>query len=331
MSLLSDRAKQIVSKTILAADESSKTIQKRFDSIGLTSTPEVNRAYREMLFSTPHIEEYVSGVILYEETLKQSDSTAKPFPHLLLQKGIAPGIKVDQGTTLVEGNEPDTNTLGLDGLSDRLKEYKKQGAQFAKWRALFTITDAHPIELTVKQNAEDLAKYAKVCQNEGIVPIVEPEVLMDGEHTFERCEEVTKHVLTAVFTSLNQQGVELEGMILKPNMITSGTKNTSQKSVKEVALKTLDVLHATVPPLVPGIAFLSGGQSPDLATDHLREMNRQKNKHPDQYPWRLTASYGRALQGEALEVWHGKTENIEQAQKTFLERARKVYNASIGK
>ena len=331
MSLLSDRVKQIVSKTILAADESTKTIQKRFDSIGVSSTPEVNREYRELLFSTPGIEEYVSGVILYDETIRQSDSKGVPFPQLLLKKGIAPGIKVDQGTKEVEGNSPDTITTGLNGLSERLKEYRSLGAQFAKWRAVFTITDKNPVEPTIQKNADDLAEYALLCQKEEVVPIVEPEVLMDGVHSFERDKEVTTQVLTTVFKSLKSKGVDLNGIILKPNMVTSGSKNTNQKSIEEVAQTTINSLQQTVPAEVQGIAFLSGGQSPDLATDHLREMNKLRNTATSKYPWRLTASYGRALQGETLEIWHGKKENMQNAQKTFIERAKKVYDASMGK
>lgn len=327
---LQEIAKKIVSKTILAADESTKTIKKRFDAIGVESNPENNREYRQLLFTTPGIEKYISGVILYDETVRQSSDEEVPFPKFLLEKHINPGIKVDKGTIKIPEFVEDTFTQGLDDLGERLLDYKKLGCVFAKWRALYTITDNSPSDLAINRNACDLALYALLCQSAGIVPIVEPEVLMDGAHTFETDKEITEKVLSKVFAALSECKVDISGIILKPNMITAGKDNSNQASSEEIAQETLNVLQKTVHKDVPGIAFLSGGQTPDLATQSLNEINKIKNKNPEKYPWKLTGSYGRALQGETLEAWKGKKENIQYAQKVFISRAEKVYRASLG-
>ncbi len=329
--LLKETAQKVVSRTILAADESTGTIKKRFATIGIESTPEVNRQYRQLLFKAPGIEKYVSGVILYDETIRQSTDDAVPFPLLLEKKGIVPGIKVDKGTVGISTLGVDKFTQGLDGLSKRLEEYKELGARFAKWRTVYTVGTDSPTNTIIDRNAHDLALYALLCQEAGIVPIVEPEILMDGSHSFEQDEAVSEKVFTAVFRKLKEYGLYFPGMILKPNMITSGKNHSKQASVKTVADKTVKVLKKTVPNSVLGIAFLSGGQSPELATIHLNEINKIKNKKKAGYTWRLTASYGRALQGEALEAWSGKKQNIQKAQKVFLSRAEKVYKASLGK
>lgn len=328
---LSDIAQKTVSKAILAADESSGTIQKRFDTIGLTSSPELNRQYRQILFTAHGIDNYISGVILYDETIRQKSDDGTPFPEFLSKKGIVPGIKVDKGALPLPGMDPDTFTQGLDGLGERLIEYKKLGAGFAKWRAVITIEGSTaPRDIALERSAHDLALYALICQQHDIVPIVEPEVLMDGGHSFERDREVTTGMLSCLFEQIKAYGVYMPGIILKPNMITAGTTHSDQKSVSDVAQKTLDVLAETVPTDVPGIAFLSGGQSPDLATEHLNAINMLKNSDPVKYPWRITASYGRALQGETLEAWEGNSENVDRAKKIFIDRAHKVYQASLG-
>lgn len=321
----------ILSKTILAADESTGTIAKRFSSIGLTSTPETNRQYRQLLFTAPGIEKYVSGVILYDETIRQKTDHGVPFPQYLTNKGIVPGIKVDKGTLPIPGTQTNTYTEGIDGLPTRLDEYYKLGARFAKWRAVFTIDAAtYPTAIAIERNAHDLALYALLCQQHNIVPIVEPEVLMEGNHSSEDDADVTEKVLTAVFRCLNEYGVHLPGAILKPNMITSGMDHPTRISLENVAQTTLDVLKKTVPLDMGGIAFLSGGQSPDRATEHLAAINTIRNTDTQGYPWRITASYGRALQGEALEAWGGKKENEQNAQNIFIARAEKVYKASKG-
>lgn len=328
--VLETTAQDIISKTILAADESTGTITKRLASIGLTSTPELNRQYRQMLFSAPQIEKYISGVILYDETLRQSTDDGTPFAAFLSGKGIVPGIKVDQGTSPLTDGSVDTMTKGLDGLRERLLEYRKLGARFAKWRAVFTITDDAPSRDAIERNTEDLAIYAKVCQDADIVPIVEPEVLMDGSHTIERDREVTGAALARLFAKLREHEVVLNGVVLKPNMITAGTKNQTQIPKDQVADETIATLLEFAPLEVPGIAFLSGGQSPELATEHLNLINKRKIADLAKYPWKITASYGRALQGEALEAWAGKPENVTKAQSVFIARAEKVYKAALG-
>ncbi len=327
---LKQTTKDIVAKTILAADESTGTIKKRFATIGVESNPEINRQYRQLLFTAERVENYVSGVILYDETLRQAADDGVPFPTLLAKKGIVPGIKVDKGTLKIPGRMNDTFTQGLDDLGKRLSEYKELGARFAKWRSVFTISGDSPSELTIKRNSDDLALYALLCQEAGIVPIVEPEVLMEGEHSLELDKEITEKVLATVFQKLRDYAVVIQEVILKPNMITAGKNNSNQATVETVAQETLEALSKTVPMEVPGIAFLSGGQSPDLATQHLNSINKIRNSNQSKYPWRTTASYGRALQGEALEAWAGKKENISAAQKIFIARAEKVYKASLG-
>ncbi|MBI2641486.1 fructose-bisphosphate aldolase class I [Candidatus Roizmanbacteria bacterium] len=329
-SFLHETAQKMVSRAILAADESTSTIKKRLATIGIESTPEVNRQYRQLLFTADGIENYVSGVILYDETIRQSTDGSIPFATLLEKKGIVPGIKVDKGTVAVSTLGVDKFTQGLDGLAKRLEEYKEFGAKFAKWRAVYTISDGSPTETIIERNAQDLALYAVLCQEAGIVPIVEPEVLMDGNHSIDQDKAVSEKVLKTVFNWLASYGVDPEGIILKPNMITSGKNHSQQASIEEVAEITVQVLKKTVPHNVPGIAFLSGGQSPELATTHLNEINKIRKKNQSEYPWRITASYGRALQGEALEAWSGKKENVQKAQKVFLTRAEKVYKASKG-
>lgn len=328
---LSATAREVVSRSILAADESSGTITKRLASIGLESTPETNRTYRELLF-TSGVEQFVSGVILFDETIRQKAQDGTPFPVLLTDKGILPGIKVDKGTTALPGRAPDTFTQGIDDLGKRLKEYREMGARFAKWRAVYTISDegAHPSFVAIERNAHDLALYAALCQDNDLVPIVEPEVLMEGSHSLNDCKIATREVLREVFNKLEGYGVSFSGMILKPNMVTAGSKAESQAGIQVVASSTLEVLRDKVCLDVPGVAFLSGGQSPDLATNHLNAINTMKNQKRERYPWRITASFGRALQDEALKAWHGDVNNVVAAQSALLARAEKVYKASKG-
>jgi fructose-bisphosphate aldolase class I len=307
-------------KGLLAADESTATIKKRFDSIDLVSTEDARRDYREMLFrSDEAMQNYISGVILYEETLFQKAADGTPFVDLIKAGGSIPGIKVDTGAKPMAAFEGETITEGLDGLAERLKKYYDQGARFAKWRGVIAIADGLPTWGSIKANSQALARYAALCQQAGIVPIVEPEVLMDGQpgsHSIDRCAEVTEFVLRTVFTDLFDARVNLEGMILKPNMIIDG-KNARRASVEEVAEKTVKVLKATVPTAVPGIAFLSGGQSSLEATAHLSAMNSAND-----LPWALTYSYGRALQETALKAWGGKTQNVAAGQQAFTHRAK---------
>jgi len=289
---------------ILAADESTPTCTKRFDSIGVDSTEANRNAYRDMLFTTPGMEDRISGVILFDETLRQSTlKDGTPFPEYLTNLNVIPGIKVDKGAHNLPGTEGEEVTEGLDGLDARLKEYYELGARFAKWRAVITINASEPSSTCVAANAHALARYAALCQENGIVPIVEPEILMDGSHTIEDSFIVTEEVLHSVFYELYGQNVLLEGMILKPNMVLSGYKCSEQASVDEVAEMTVTVLKWCVPSAVPGIAFLSGGQSNEDATAHLNSMNKILDNNS---PWNLTYSYGRALQAPALDAWGGK-------------------------
>jgi fructose-bisphosphate aldolase class I len=305
---------------ILAADESTPTCTKRFDSIGVDSTEANRNAYRDMLFTTPGMEEFISGVILFDETLRQSTlKDGTPFPEYLTNLNVIPGIKVDKGAHNLPGTEGEKVTEGLDGLDARLKEYYELGARFAKWRAVITINESEPSSTCVAANAHALARYAALCQENGIVPIVEPEILMDGSHTIEDSFIVTEEVLHSVFYELYGQNVLLEGMILKPNMVLSGYKCSEQASVDEVAEMTVTVLKRCVPSAVPGIAFLSGGQSNEDATAHLNSMNRILGNSS---PWNLTYSYGRALQASALDTWSGKEENVPAAQDAFYKRAK---------
>jgi fructose-bisphosphate aldolase, class I len=312
------RAMVAKGKGILAADESTSTIKKRFDSIKLESTEEHRRTYRELLFTAPAAAESVSGVILYDETIRQKTKDGTPFPDYLKKQGIVPGIKVDTGAKPLAGFAGETITEGLDGLRERLVEYRKLGAFFAKWRAVIDIGKDIPTSYAIKANAAALARYAALCQENGIVPIVEPEVLMDGDHSLERCEEVSNVVLSTVFRELFEARVLLEGMVLKPNMVISGKKAAHRAGPEVVAEATLRTLLRHVPPAVPGIAFLSGGQSPQEATLHLSLMN----KIGGALPWALTFSYGRALQDTALKAWGGSSGNFGAGQKEFAKRAR---------
>lgn len=312
-------------KGILAADESTATITKRFKSINLESTAENRRLYRELLFTAPRIENHISGVILYEETLNQKTSENIPFPQYLQKRGIVPGIKVDKGIIPLSGSPEENITQGLDGLGERLKIYKTQGARFAKWRAVIPVTEKIPTDYNLHVNAEALARYASICQHENIVPIVEPEVLMDGDHSLERCANITERTLHTVFNALYCHHVLLEYILLKPNMVVPGIKHQPQASVKEVAEKTLEVLRRTVPAAIPSINFLSGGQNEIQATAHLNEMNKHKNN-----PWLLSFSYGRALQAPALKAWSGQETNFTTAQQALLKRANLNGAAVLG-
>jgi fructose-bisphosphate aldolase class I len=305
-------------KGILAADESTGTIKKRFDKIGLESTFESRRSYRELLFTAPDAEKYISGVILYDETLRQQAADGRPFPALLAARGMLPGIKVDAGAKPFARFPGETVTEGLDGLRERLAEYRSLGARFAKWRAVIDVGAGIPTAAALEANAHALARYAALCQEASIVPIVEPEVLMDGDHTIERCEEVTDAALELVFDALFRQRVRLEGMVLKPNMVIAGKKCPKQAAPQQVAEATLRCLLRRVPAAVPGIAFLSGGQSEAEATLHLSLMNGARVK----LPWQLSFSYGRALQQSTLDAWRGKPGNVVAAQRVFARRAR---------
>jgi fructose-bisphosphate aldolase class I len=297
---------------LLAADESTSTIKKRFDKIGLESTEEHRRAYRDMLFSAPGVAQWISGVILFDETIRQKTRDGVPFPEYLQKLGIIPGIKVDSGAKPLAAFPGETITEGLDGLRERLVEYYRLGARFAKWRAVIDIGAGIPTRFAIESNAQALARYAALCQEQNITPIVEPEVLMDGAHTIERCEEVTSEVLAEVFSQLGRQRIHLEGMILKPNMVISGKKCAAQAKPEEVAVATVRCLKRYVPSAVPGIMFLSGGQSPAEATLHLSLINKLGS-----LPWKVSFSYGRALQDAALSAWGGKSANVPAGQKEF--------------
>jgi fructose-bisphosphate aldolase class I len=314
-------------KGILAADESSGTIKKRFDAIKVESTADSRRDYREMLFrSTEAMSKYISGVILYDETIWQNAKDGTPLVKLIEASGAIPGIKVDEGTQALPNCPGELVTIGLDKLAERLKKYYERGARFAKWRAVIDIAGGNiPSMTAIHVNAHALARYAALCQAAQIVPIVEPEVLMDGDHDIDRCYEVTSRVLNKTFQELRVQRVALEGMILKPNMAIAGKKSDRQASVEEVAEKTIRLLKTCVPAAVPGIAFLSGGQSDEEATAHLNAMNRIGN-----LPWRLTFSYGRALQAAPQKAWSGKAENVAVGQRAFSHRARMNALASKG-
>ena len=313
-------------KGILAADESTATITKRFSSINVESTADSRRAYRDALFTTPGLGDSISGVILYDETIRQSSSDGTPFPELMAGQGILPGIKVDTGAKELALTSGEKVTEGLDGLRERIAEYVDLGAKFAKWRAVITIGDGIPSRTCIQANAHALARYAALCQEGGLVPIVEPEVLMDGDHSIERCFEVTEETQHVVFAALYDQRVAFEKMVLKPNMVISGKGNSRQADVEEVAQRTLECLRRTVPAAVPGIAFLSGGQSAEVATEHLNAMNRM-----GPHPWALTFSYGRALQDPALAAWKGEEANREAGQQALSLRAKCNSAATSGK
>jgi fructose-bisphosphate aldolase class I len=312
-------------KGILAADESTGTIKKRFDSIGVESTEETRRAYRDLLFTTEGVEDYIGGVILYDETIRQKTSDGTPFPNLLASKGIIPGIKVDTGAKPLAHAEGETVTEGLDGLRERLAEYRELGARFAKWRAVISIREHIPSEYAIWVNAHALARYAALVQEAQMVPIVEPEVLMDGDHTIERSFHETSRTLHAVFTELRDQRVQPEGILLKPNMVLSGYESPEQASDEQIAHETLRCFRRHVPAAVPGVVFLSGGQSEEEATRRLNAMNAI-----GPHPWTLSFSYGRALQAAALKAWGGKEENVEAAQRAFYHRAKMNSAAQTG-
>ena len=316
-------------KGILAADESTGTISSRLSQIDTESSFETRNAYRDLLFSAEGIEEYISGVIMYDETFRQSSiADGKPYPEYLMDKGIIPGIKVDTGAHDLSGSEGEKITQGLDGLDDRLKEYRKMGARFAKWRAVINITEDNPSGYCISTNAHALARYAGLCQANDIVPIVEPEILMDGSHDIDDSFVVTEEVLHTVFFELYSQGVQYEQMILKPNMVLSGYDANDRASVDEVADATLQCFARTVPAAVPGIAFLSGGQSDEDATSHLNRMNQILDENK---PWNLSFSYGRALQQPAIKTWLGKSENVTAAQDALINRAKLNSLATVGK
>jgi fructose-bisphosphate aldolase class I len=326
---LEQTAKALVAdgKGILAADETVPTLTKRFATLKIESTEDSRRTYREMFFTTPDVASFISGVILQDETIRQKGSAGIPLAEVLSKQGIIPGIKVDSGAKVLAGSPDEKITEGLDGLRDRLKEYAVMGARFAKWRAVIRITDILPSPMCVSVNAHALARYALLCQEQGIVPIVEPEVLMDGSHTIERCEEITSSMLHAVFHALFEQCVLLEGMLLKPNMVISGKECRRQASVDEVAAATLRCLRRHVPAAVPGIVFLSGGQSDVVATRHLSAINTPDTARP----WKISFSYGRALQDAALHAWHGKADQIKAGQQAFYHRAKCNGAAALGK
>jgi fructose-bisphosphate aldolase, class I len=313
-------------KGLLAADESSSTIKKRFDAIGVESTADSRRDYRELLFrSSEAMSKYVSGVILYDETIRQKAKDGTALVALIQQSGAIPGIKVDKGSKPLAACPGEQVTEGLDGLRERLIEYRELGARFAKWRAVIDIGPGIPSHTCIVANAHALGRYAALCQEQDIVPIVEPEVLMDGAHDMDRCYQVSEFVLKETFEQLYEQRIALEGMVLKPNMVVPGKKSGQRASVEEVAERTLKLLKNCVPPAVPGIAFLSGGQSDEEATAHLDAMNRL-----GELPWHLTFSYGRALQAAPQKAWSGKSENVAAAQRAFIHRARMNGLAALG-
>ncbi len=329
MNDLNGAARAIVAdgKGILAADETPPTLAKRLAAHAIESTADSRRAYREMFFSTPDIARFIGGAILHDETFRQKSSTGRPMVALLANQGVVPGIKVDEGAHPLAGAPGELITEGLDGLRARLEDYRRLGARFAKWRAVIVMGDGRPSDRCLHANAGALARYASVCQEQGLVPIVEPEVLMDGTHTIERCEEVTGRVLHAVFDALFEHRVSVEGILLKPNMVTSGRDCERQASVPEVAAATLRTLDRHVPPAVPAVVFLSGGQDAVLAAQHLNAINQLDWPKP----WKLSFSYGRALQDEALEAWHGRRENVAAGQHLFYHRAMCDSAAALGR
>ena len=325
---LQETARELVAdgKGILAADESAGTIKKRFDSIQAESTEANRRDYRTLLFTAPGVGDHISGVILFDETIRQNAADGTPLVNILQDAGVIPGIKVDTGAKPLAGHPDETVTEGLDGLRERLEEYAGLGARFAKWRAVYRIGEAIPSPACISANAHALARYAALCQEAGLVPIVEPEVLMDGDHDIDDCDIVTEEALRAVFNELAVQDVMLEGMLLKPNMVISGSDCAEQAGVEEVAARTVQCLLRSVPAAMPGVVFLSGGQSDEVATLHLNAMN----KIPAVKPWKLSFSYGRALQAAPLKAWGGKAENAAAAQAALMERAQANGAATLG-
>lgn len=321
-SALNDIAKKMVArkKGILAADESTSTMTKRLDSINVESTAETRRQWRQLLFKTPDIGDYISGVIMYDETIHQSDDSGKSFVDLLADSDVISGIKVDLSTHDLAGAPGEFITEGLDGLRARLAEYYDLGARFAKWRSLLIIGDGKPSDYAIHTNAHALARYSALCQEQGIVPIVEPEVLMDGTHSIDDCLSATTRALNAVFTELEKQNVDLEGIVLKPNMVISGSDAPNRASAEEVARKTIDCFLETVPSSVPGIAFLSGGQGDEESVVNLDAINKIANE--EDLPWELTYSYGRGLQAAPLAAWGGKQENVPAGQDAFQQRGK---------
>ena len=324
---LEEIANYIVSdgKGILAADESSGTIEKRFKSINVESTEDNRRKYREMLFRSPVMAEAIGGVILFDETLRQKSSDGDYLRNVILDHGSLPGIKVDQGVKEFEGGSDEKITTGLDGLHERCQEYEKLGAKFTKWRAVINVSDEIPSNNCISENMNALAEYALIAQQNNMVPIVEPEVIMDGSHSVERCHEVTNQTLLVLFEMLDKKNVNIKGTLLKPNMVVSGTENNYQAPIEEVAEKTLQCLKSSVPDELPGIVFLSGGQSDLDATAHLDAMNKIGG-----FKWKLSFSYGRALQQAALKAWAGEDDNLEAAQKAFSHRAVMNMKAAQG-
>lgn len=320
VSALEQVAKALVAdnKGILAADEKNDSLEKRFVKLGIENTEENRRAYRELLFTTPGIGDYISGIIQFDETIRQATAHGVPFPRVMTDAGVIPGIKVDRGTKPMDESPQELMTSGLEGLPERLAEYYKMGARFSKWRAIITIGDGIPTAACIKKNAEALAQYARMCQEADIVPIVEPEVLMDADNSAERCYEVTTETLRIVFAALRDAHVVLSGMLLKPNMIVPGKKSGEPMQTEKVAEMTVRCLRENVPAEVPGIVFLSGGQTEQEATVNLNAINLQRADAP----WALSFSYGRALQMSALKAWNGKAENVVEAQEIFLKRAR---------
>lgn len=321
-------AQQMVAtgKGILAADESSGTIEKKFTKAGIPCTEDSRRAYRELFFTTSGFGEFISGVILYDETIRQNASDGRTFVSILEKAGVLPGIKVDQGTAAMEGSPNEKVTKGLAGLPDRLKEYAKMGAKFAKWRAVITIGEGLPTDANIRQSAKDLAAYAKDCQEAGIVPIVEPEVLMDGSHDISACRDASERTLVALFEELEKAGVAIDGIILKTNMVVPAKDCPKQAAPEKIAEATLGLFKKVLPKDLVGQAFLSGGQSEEEATANLDAINKR-----GPLPWKMSFSYGRALQNTALRQWNGKPENVPAAQKAFLHRAKMNSLATLGK
>ena len=327
---LIDTAQALVvkSKGILAADESGGTIKRRFDSINVESTEDNRRDYREMLFRTEGVSDYISGVILFDETIKQNGADGTPIVKILLDRGIIPGIKVDKGTQALPGSPSELVTEGLDGLRARLEEYASLGARFTKWRGVITIGEGIPTPYCIEANAHALARFAALSQEAGLVPIVEPEVLMDGDHSIDQCFEANEATLKEVFANLSRQGVMLEGALLKPSMVLSGNKAANRANPEEVAAKTIECFRRSVPAALPGIVFLSGGQSDEEATANLNAINERANEFGA--PWALSFSYGRGLQAAPLKAWSGQSSNVEQAKEAFYNRAKLTSAARDG-